>query len=162
MLVLLFGPQRLVGSWLVAHDVQVLYARPAIVLALLFITVPFVVRAVEPVLREIDPAEEEAALTLGARPHTTFVRVVLPALLPSIGYGTLQSFARSLAEFGSIVVVAGNIPFRTLTAPVYIFGEVESGAPDIAAAVSLVLLLIALVLSALTRLLGRSRMVKHV
>ena len=78
MLVLLFGPRRVAGAWLVAHDIHVLFAPPAIILALMFITVPFVVRAVEPVLAELDPAEEEAAHTLGAPDWTIFRRVMLP------------------------------------------------------------------------------------
>lgn len=147
MLVLVFGPREPIGSWLDARGIDVLFAPPAIVLALLFITVPFVVRAVEPVLMEIDPDEEEAAHTLGAGNWTTFRRVILPVILPAIVLGTLQAFARALAEFGSIVVVSGNIPHRTLTAPVLIFGEVESGRLDVAAAVSLVLLALAFALS---------------
>lgn len=162
MLVVLFGPQQALGAWLGARGLSVLFAPPAIVLALLFITVPFVVRAVEPVLRELDPAEEEAAHTLGAGDRTIFLRIILPALLPSIGYGTLQCFARALAEFGSIVVVSGNIPHRTLTASVLIFGDVESGRSDLAAAVSVVLLALALTLSAATRALRRSRRSGHV
>jgi sulfate transport system permease protein len=148
---LVFGPTRSLGVWFAAHGLTVMYATPAIILALLFITVPFVVRAVEPVLEELDPAEEEAALTLGASSATTFRRVVLPALARPIAYGSLQSFARALAEFGSVVVVSGNIPFRTLAAPVYLYGEVESGRAHVAAAVSIVLLLIALLVSVLAR-----------
>ena len=161
MLVLLFGPRQPLGIWVDNQGLQILFAWPAIVLALLFITVPFVVRAVEPVLMELDPAEEEAAHTLGAGNWMIFVRVILPALTPSIAYGTLQCFARAIAEFGSLVVVSGNIPFRTLTAPVLIFGEVESGRTTAAAAVSLVLLLLALLLSSSTRALRNFRTIRH-
>ena len=147
MLVLLLGPTRPAGRWFAAHGVEVLFAPPAIIFALLFITVPFVVRAVEPVLAELDPAEEEAARTLGASDTAIVRRVILPALAPAIGVGALQSFARSLAEFGSIVVVSGNIPHKSLTGAIYIFGEVEGGRPDIAAAVSLVLLALSFALS---------------
>ncbi len=146
-LVYIFGPEEPFGRWLGTHGVRVLFARPAIVLALAFITLPFVVRAVEPVLRELDPAEEEAATTLGAGPLATFRRVLLPALAPAMIYGTLQSFARALAEFGSIVVVSGNIPLRTLTAPVHVFAEVEGGRSAEAAGVSVVLLALALTIS---------------
>lgn len=151
MLVLLFGPREVLGQWFGARGISILYAPPAIVLALLFITVPFVVRAVEPVLLELDPAEEEAAHTLGASDLSIFRRVILPAIAPAIVLGTLQCFARSIAEFGSIVVVSGNIPSRTLTAPVLIFGEVEGGHPGSAAAVSLMLLALALALSLAVR-----------
>lgn len=147
MLVLIFGPERLLGSWMLGHGVEVLFTPVAVVLSLLFVTVPFVVRAVQPVLLEVDPAEEEAARTLGAPPLLTFRRVYLPAISPAIFRGSLQAFARALAEFGSVVVVAGNIPHRTLTAPVLIFGEVESGRPEAAAAISLVLLAASLALS---------------
>lgn len=147
MLVLLFGPQTALGTWLTAAGFPVAFAAPGVILALLFVTLPFVVRAVEPVLMELDPAEEEAAHTLGAGTWTTFLRVTFPALFPAIAYGVLQSFARALAEFGSIVVVSGNIPMRTLTAPVLVFSEVEAGRPQAAAAVSLVLLLASLGLS---------------
>ena len=155
MLVLLFGPQEPLGRWAEGRGFPIAFAAPAIVLALLFVTLPLVVRAVEPVLRELDLAEEEAAETLGAGRWTIFRRVILPALVPAIAYGTVQSFARGLAEFGSIIVVSGNIPHRTLTAPVLVFGEVESGRPEAAAALSLVLLAVALALSLGTRLLKR-------
>ena len=147
MLVILLGPQSPLGAWLAAHGMQVAFAPPAIVLALLFITVPFVVRAVEPVLLEQDPAEEEAARTLGAGTWTVFWRILLPPILPALLSGTIRSFARALGELGSVIVVSGNIPYRTLTAPIYIFGEIESGQPGTAAAVSVVLLALALVLA---------------
>jgi sulfate transport system permease protein len=155
MLVTLFGPQTALGAWMGRHGMQIVFANPGIILALLFITMPLVVRAVEPVLQELDPAEEEAAFTLGAGSWTTFFRVVLPPILPAIASGTIQCFARAVAEFGSVVVVSGNIPARTLTAPVYIFGEVEGDRPEIAAAVSIVLLLIAIGLLFSTRWLQR-------
>jgi len=145
MIVLLFGPARLGGRLLDGLGITVLYAVPAILLALAFITLPLVVRAVEPVLAQCDLAEEEAAATLGAGRTRIFWRVVFPALAPAIAGGALQSFARSLAEFGSIVVVSGNIPHRTLTGAVYVFSEVESGRPQVAAAASLVILMIAAV-----------------
>jgi sulfate transport system permease protein len=161
MLVLLFGPQSPVGGWMNANGMPIAFAAPSIVLALLFITVPFVVRAVEPVLMEQDPAEEEAARTLGAGTFTVFRRVLLPPLMPSLLSGTIRSYARALGEFGSIVVVSGNIPHQTLTAPIYVFGEIESGRAEIAAAVSVVLLAVALGLNvaarAIERLAGVSR-----
>lgn len=147
MLVILYGPHGLLGGWLAGAGLKVSFAPPGILLALLFVTLPFVVRAVEPVLLEQDPAEEEAARTLGAGPWTLFRRVLLPPLLPAILSGSVRSFARALGEFGSIVVVSGNIPYKTLTAPIYIFGEIEAGDPHAAAAVSLVLLGLAVTLT---------------
>jgi sulfate transport system permease protein len=156
LLIALFGPQTAIGAALAEHDLAVAYARPGIVLALLFVTLPFVVRAVEPVLHELDPAEEEAATTLGAGRWLTFRHVLLPPLLPAVAAGTVQVFARSVAEFGSLAAVSGNIPFQTLTAPVYILGEVEGGSPGSAAAVSLVLLAVALALQPLSHALARA------
>jgi sulfate/thiosulfate transport system permease protein len=155
MLVILFGPQEPAGARLAAWGIPIAYANPGIVLALAFVTLPFVVRAVEPVLRELDPAEEEAAETLGASRWTTFRRVTLPALVPAVAYGTVQSFARGLAEFGSLIVVSGNIPFRSLTAPVLVFGEVEAGRTAEASAISLVLLALALGLAIVAHALRR-------
>src|SRR5262249_36333765 len=125
MLVLLYGPQRTFGAWLEARGVQVIFARPGIVLALLFITYPFVIRTAQPVLMEIDRAQEEAAWTLGASRWRAFIKVILPMITPAIVSGSLLSFARALGEFGSIVVVAGNIPRSTLTAPDHILGQIE-------------------------------------
>ncbi|MFN7144962.1 MAG: ABC transporter permease subunit, partial [Myxococcota bacterium] len=118
-------------------------------------TLPFVVRAVEPVLEELDPAEEEAACTLGAGSLRTFLRVLLPPVLPAVAAGAVQTFARSVAEFGSLAAVSGNVPHRTLVAPVYILGEVEAGNPGGAASVSLVLLAVALGLQPLSAALAR-------
>jgi sulfate/thiosulfate transport system permease protein len=140
MLVALYGPQRAVGAWLNSHGIQVIFATPGIVLALLVVTYPFVIRAVQPVLMEIEKGQEEAAYTLGASKWTTFRRVVLPTITPAIVTGSLLCFARALGEFGSIVVVAGNIPGVTLTAPVYVFGQIESQNQRGASAMSILLL----------------------
>lgn len=155
LLVALFGPSGGLGRWLIAHDLPIAFARPGIVLALLFVTLPFVVRAVEPVLHELDPAEEEAAATLGASPLVTLWRVLLPPVLPAAAAGMVQTFARSVAEFGSLAAVSGNIPHRTLTIPVYVLGEVEAGNTADAAAVSVLLLAIALVLQPLAGAVAR-------
>jgi sulfate transport system permease protein len=153
MLASLYGPTSLLGKNLRVWEIEIVFARPGIVLALLFVTLPFVVRAVAPLLAGIDPAEEEAAVVLGAGPWRTFRTVFLPAIMPAAISGGIRSLGRALGEFGSIVVIAGNIPFKTLTAPVFIFGEIESGAPRAAAAVSAVLLSFALALHAGARLL---------
>jgi sulfate transport system permease protein len=155
LIIALFGPQTTLGQALVEAGFPIAFARPGIVLALLFVTLPFVVRAVEPVLQELDPAEEEAAYTLGATPFRTFARVLLPPVLPAVAAGSVQTFARSVAEFGSLAAVSGNIPGRTLVAPVYILGEVEAGNTDGAAAVSVVLLVLALALQPLAGTLAR-------
>jgi sulfate transport system permease protein len=128
----------------------------AVVAVLLFVTFPFVVRAVEPVLASVDGSEEEAAASLGASPWFTFVHVLLPALVPAILAGALQSFARAIAEFGSVVVVSGNIPHATLTSSSLVYREVESGRPERAAALSVVLLAVSLASLFATRALARS------
>ncbi len=144
MLVVLYGPVSILGRYLNARGIEIIYAQPGIILALLFVTFPFVVRAVQPVLMELDNDIEEAAATLGASRFTTFRRVILPHLMPSILTGVALAFSRALGEFGSVVVVAGNIPMKTQVAPVFIYGEIESYNPRGALAVSLVLLLCSL------------------
>ena len=152
MLVALYGPSSVVGGWLERHGVHIVFAPPGILLALLFVTLPLVVRSVQPVLLELDPAEEEAARVLGAGRWTTFRKVVFPALRPAITAGSLQALARALGEFGAIVIVSGNIPNKTLTAPVLISQLINptsygaSGGPDQAAAVSALLFGLAFVI----------------
>jgi sulfate/thiosulfate transport system permease protein len=143
MIIVLLGPQSWMGGWFTEYGVRIVFAWPAIVLALLFVTFPLTVRAVQPVLEEVDIDQEEAAHSLGASQWQTFRRVLLPALSPAIISGGLLTFARALGEFGSIVIVSGNIPARTLTAPVHIFGEIEAGNARGASAMSLVLIAIA-------------------
>jgi sulfate/thiosulfate transport system permease protein len=144
MLVILFGPQEALGAWLKERfDFSVIFAPPGIILALLFLTFPFVVRSVQPVLMELDLTQENAAATLGAEGWTIFRRIILPPLTLPIVTGALLSFARAIGEFGSIVIVAGNIPFVSQTAAVYVFGEVESENRLGASAVSIVMVSIA-------------------
>jgi sulfate transport system permease protein len=126
--------------------VNVAFTRAGLLLALLFVTLPFVVRAVQPVLLELDREMEQAAASLGAKGATIFRRVILPNLMPAIVSGTALGFARSLGEFGSVVLISGNIPFKTEVASVFIFGQVESNNVTAAAAVSVVLLLLSLVM----------------
>ena len=109
-------------------------------LALMFVTLPFVVRTVQPVLQELDPEIEEAAQSLGASQLTTFRRVVLPSILPGILSGVALAFAKAVGEFGAVVIITGNIPFETEVSSVYIFGRIESGDTTAAAAVAVVLL----------------------
>jgi sulfate transport system permease protein len=139
MLVALYGPASPVGGWFEAHGIHIVFAPLGVLLALLFVTLPFVVRTVQPVLAELDVAQEEAAEVLGASRLRTFIQIVLPALRPAIAAGTLLSFARALGEFGSIVIVSGNITNHTLTAPVFIFQLASQFRSDEAAAVSAVL-----------------------
>ncbi|MDP9340620.1 MAG: sulfate ABC transporter permease subunit CysT [Actinomycetota bacterium] len=156
MLVALYGPNSPVGGFLERHGIHIIFAQLGILLALLFVTLPLVVRTVLPVLLELDPAEEEAARVLGAGRWTTFRKVMLPALRPAIAAGALLAFARALGEFGAIVIVSGNIPGRTLTAPVFIFQLVSQFRYPEAAAVSAVLFALSFVLVLATeRLVAR-------
>jgi len=144
MLVLLYGPQTPVGRFFDRElDLQILFAAPGIILALLLVGYPFVIRTVQPVLLQLDVSQTEAAQTIGASAWTTFWRVIFPAIRPAIVTGALLSFARSLGEFGSVVVVAGNIPLRSQTGTVYVYTQVEAGNLQAASSVSMVLLLIA-------------------
>jgi len=137
-LLALYGPTSPVG-------VNVAYTRTAIVLAMMFVTLPFVVRTVQPVLQELDPELEQAAHSLGASQSTTFRRVILPNLLPGILSGVALAFAKAVGEFGALVIITGNIPFHTEASSVYIFGRIESGDSASAAAAAVVLLAISFV-----------------
>ncbi|HJW84998.1 MAG TPA: sulfate ABC transporter permease subunit CysT [Anaerolineae bacterium] len=162
MLVVLFGPQAALGAWLNKElGVRIIFAPPGIILALLFITFPFVVRTVQPVLLGLEREQEEAAATLGAGSWTIFRRVVFPEVAMPLFSGMLLSFARAIGEFGAIVVVAGNIPMRSQTAAVYVLGEVESENRLAASAVSVVMLAIAFGLVALVNAVQRRRGAKR-
>lgn len=147
MLVILYGPQQSIGTFLIdKFNFRIVFAPTGIILSLLFITFPFVVRTIQPVLEELDRTQERAAATLGANRWTVFRKIVLPALiLPTLG-GSLLSFSRAVGEFGAVVIVAGNIPLRTQTAAVYVFSQVESENRLGASAVSIVLVLVSFVI----------------
>ncbi|HEY6653526.1 MAG TPA: sulfate ABC transporter permease subunit CysT [Solirubrobacterales bacterium] len=132
-LLALYGPNSPIG-------VHAAYTRVAVVMALLFVTLPFVVRSVQPVLLEVDREMEEAAASLGAPNHRIFRSIILPNLGPAIIAGVALAFARAIGEFGSLVLLTGNIPFKTQAASVYIFGRVQTNDLSGAAAVSVLLL----------------------
>jgi sulfate/thiosulfate transport system permease protein len=125
--------------------INIAYTRTGVVVALLFVTLPFVVRTVQPVLLSLDRDVEQAAASLGASALVTFRRVILPNLVPAMLSGTALAFTRAIAEFGSTILISGNIPFSTQVSSVQIFVQIESDNPGGAAAVSTVLLVIALV-----------------
>jgi sulfate transport system permease protein len=134
-LIALYGPKSPVG-------INITYTRTAIVLALLFVTLPFVVRTVQPVLLELDTEMEEAARSLGAGETTVFRRVVLPNILPGILSGVALAFARAVGEIGSLILISGNLPYKTEVASVFIFNRIQSGDKTGASAVAVVLLAI--------------------
>ena len=138
-LLALYGARSPIG-------LDVAYTRVGVAMALLFVTLPFVVRAVQPTLQEADREMEEAAASLGATPRTIFWRIVLPNLRPAIVAGASLAFARALGEFGSVVLISGNLPYKTEVASVFIFGQIENDNVQGAAAVSVVLLVASLVL----------------
>jgi sulfate/thiosulfate transport system permease protein len=133
VLLAFYGPHSPVG-------IHLAFTRTAVYLALLFVTLPFVVRTVQPVLGELDLEMEEAACSLGADRFTVFRRIVLPNILPGILSGVTMAFARAVGEIGAIVIISTNLPFRTEVASVFIFNQIASGNTSGAAAVSVVLL----------------------
>ncbi|MGZ4481259.1 MAG: sulfate ABC transporter permease subunit CysT [Gaiellales bacterium] len=137
VLLVLYGPGSPLG-------VNVAYTRIGVLLALMFETLPFVVRRVQPVLLELDREMEEAASSLGATRLVIFRRIILPNLLPAILSGGGLAFAKAIGEFGSVALISGNVPFSTQVTSVLIFGQVESDNLSGAAALSVVLLVIAL------------------
>jgi sulfate/thiosulfate transport system permease protein len=132
-LLALYGPKSPLG-------VDVAFTRTAILLAMMFVTLPFVVRTVQPVLEELDPEVEEASRSLGASSYTTFRRVIFPNILPGILSGMALALAKAIGEFGALVIITGNLPFKTEVSSVYIYGRIESGDTAAAAAVAVVLL----------------------
>jgi sulfate transport system permease protein len=155
--VLLFGAQGLAGPWLLAHGIRVVFAVPGILLATLFVTVPFVARELIPVLQEQGSEEEQAALALGASGWQMFRRVTLPNIRWALLYGVVLLNARAIGEFGAVSIVSGHIRGRTNTAPLHVeilYNEYNFTA---AFAVASVLALMALVTLAVKSILGRSK-----
>jgi sulfate transport system permease protein len=137
VLLSLYGPKSPVG-------IDVSNTRSAVFLALAFVTVPFVVRTVQPVLEELDPEVEEAAASLGASRITIFRRIILPSLAPAIAAGAALSFARAISEYGSLVLLSGNLALRTEVTSVRILTYIENGNLAAASAVATALLCVAL------------------
>ena len=147
-LIAMYGVRSPVG-------INIAYSVAAVILALLFVTVPFVVRAVQPVLEEMDKEMEQAAKALGAGGWTTFRLIVLPNLLPAILAGVGLGFARAIGEFGSVVLISGNIPFETEVAAVRIYSQVENDNVTAASAIAVVLLAISLAVLLIISVLDR-------
>jgi sulfate transport system permease protein len=137
VLLSLYGPQSPIG-------VEVSGTRWSVLLAIAFVTLPFVVRTVQPVLEELETDVEDAAASLGATRFTTFRRVILPALVPAIFAGAALSFARGISEYGALVLISGNLPRKTEVVSVRLFSFLEGGNIESAAAVATIMLLVAL------------------
>jgi sulfate transport system permease protein len=149
VLLSLYGPKSPIG-------LNVANTERSVFLALLFVTLPFVVRTVEPVLIELDPEVEEAATSLGASRFTILRRILLPALAPAITAGAALAFARGISEYGSLVLLSGNLPNHTEVASVRILTYIENGDNAAAASVAVILLAVALVAIILLQLLSRA------
>jgi sulfate/thiosulfate transport system permease protein len=146
MLVVLYGPEGWLGRGLEHAGIRVVYAVPGMLLATLFVTVPFVVRELVPILRELGEEHEQAAYTLGASRWRTFWSVTLPSIRWGVAYGVTLTVARSLGEFGAVLVVSGNLIGQTQTATLYVHDGIESFHPESAYAVSVVLAAVSFVL----------------
>jgi sulfate/thiosulfate transport system permease protein len=136
-LLVLYGPKSSV-------HVNAAFTRWGVLMALLFVTLPFVVRTVQPVLIELDREMEEAAASLGAGRATIFRRIVFPHVLPALLSGVALAFARAIGEFGAVILIAGNLPFRTEVASLYVFQRLNAGDTEGAAALAVVLLVLSL------------------
>ena len=148
----LFAQDGWLGQPLAALGIAVAYQPAGIVVAMIFTSIPFVVRAVQPVLEALPPAVEEAATTLGARPHQVFTRVILPQLMPALACGVVLSFARSLGEFGAVIFIAGNQPYVSKVVSLLIFERLQEFDLPAAAAIASLMLAISLLLLLLVNL----------
>lgn len=136
----LLAPGGWVGQWFAPLGIKISYAFPGLVIAMIFTSLPFVVRSVQPVLADIGSEYEEAARTLGASPGQTAWRILLPALVPALFTGGSQAFIRSLGEFGAVVMIAGNIPYKTEVTSLMIFSRLAEYNYPAAAAIATVVL----------------------
>lgn len=148
-----YSPTGWIGSLFAPFGIKIAFTRLGVAVAMIFISLPFVIRALQPVLQEMEKDLEEAAWSLGASQPQTFWRVILPPLMPALLTGVAMGFSRAVGEYGSIVIVAGNLPFKDLIAPVLIFQRLEqfdyAGATVIGTVMLLASLLILLVINLL-------------
>ena len=145
-LLLLYGPLGLLGRTFDAAGVTIMFAVPGILIAHVFMTLPYVVRGVSPLLQEVDKSEEEAARTMGATDLQIFRSVIVPAIKGGLVSGSVFTFARSLGEFGATIMVSGNLAMQTQTAPLFIFSEFNKGNIEAASSMSMVLVILSFVL----------------
>jgi sulfate/thiosulfate transport system permease protein len=148
VLLTLYGPTSPIGvNW---------YAtKPGILVALLFVTLPFVVRTVQPVLLALETDVEQAAASLGAQPLTIFRRIILPAIVPAIASGTALAFARAMGEYGSVVLISGGLQFKTEVASMYVYAQLQNGDLAAASATATVLLFVSLIVLGMLELIQR-------
>jgi sulfate transport system permease protein len=158
-LLLVYGRKGWFGTWLADHGIQVIFSTPGMVLATIFVSLPFVVREVIPVLREVGTDQEQAAATLGASPWQSFWRITLPAIRWGVAYGVVLTTARALGEFGAVSVVSGRLAGRTETLTLHVQDRFESFDLTGAYAASVVLALLAVATLVSMNLMGRRRRV---
>ena len=142
----LYSNQGAIGSLLDKIGIQVAYTRVGITIAMIFIGIPFVVRVIQPVLEKLDPQYEEAASILGASPSRTFRKVIFPEIMPALLTGFGLAFARGVGEYGSVVFIAGNIPFKTQIASLLIMQKLEQFKYEDATAIALVMLIVSFII----------------
>ncbi|HWL46663.1 MAG TPA: sulfate ABC transporter permease subunit CysT [Sphingomonadaceae bacterium] len=161
VLTTLYAPNGWIGALFAPYGIKIAFTPAGIVIALVFIGLPFVVRSVEPVLDDISASIEEAAASLGATRFQTFRRVLLPTILPALLTGVALAFARAVGEYGSVIFIAGNAPFRTEISPLLIITQLEQFDYEAATAIAVVMLVASFVLLLLINLLqawGHRRM----
>lgn len=156
-LIIVYGRRGWFGGWLLDHGIAVIFSTPGMVIATVFVSLPFVVREVVPVLREIGTEQEQAARTLGAGPVQTFRYITLPAIRAGIGYGVVLTMARAIGEFGAVSIVSGRIAGRTETMTLYVEDRFQSFDLTAAYALSVVMALMALATLLAMNLLGKQR-----
>lgn len=140
----IYSSEGWIGRWLAPYGIQISFSRLGVLVAMIYISLPFVVRTVQPVLQGMEKEIEEAAWSMGASDWQTFRRVILPPLIPALLTGVALGFSRAVGEYGSVVIIAGNLPFQDLIAPVLVFQRLEQFDYAGATVIGSVLLLISL------------------
>jgi sulfate transport system permease protein len=152
----LYGPQGWIGRWLASYDIQIVFTSAGVTLALVFISLPFVVRTVQPVLEDLGTEIEEAAGSLGANRWQIVTRIIMPQLLPALLTGFALAFARALGEYGSVVFISGNLPLKTEIVAHVIIGKLENYDYAAATAIAVVMLVLSFALLLTVNLMQRA------
>jgi sulfate transport system permease protein len=155
MIVLLYGQKGWIGQYFQAADIKIIFALPGMVIATIFVTLPFVAREVIPVLEEMGSEQEEAARTLGAKDWQIFWRITLPNIRWGLLYGVLLTNARAMGEFGAVSVVSGNILGQTSTLPLFVEQEYKNYQTEAAFSAAVILALLAAVTLVVKEILER-------
>ncbi len=155
VLTAIYSDSGTIGRWLSHLGIQIAFARPGVYLAMVFVSLPFVIRTLQPVLNDMEKEVEEAAWCLGSSPATTFWQVIFPPLVPHILTGVALAFSRAVGEFGSVVIIASNLPFEDLIASVLIFQKLEQYDIQGATVIGIVMLFLSLFMLFLINLLQK-------